>query len=117
MTEFDPTTNRIPFGLLSEDEQTALKDWPHGWEIWWDGDRDNWGNLTYPNWEESPVYRGKSAPVVIKRFAAIYPRGSTGSWRDTIHDVTKISGANMIGIIQLDITDGVPSTKILEVKK
>lgn len=117
MSDFDPKTNRIPFGLLTPDEQTALTEWSHGWEIWWEGDRDNWGKLTYPTWEENSVYRGKPAPVVIERFAAIYPYAQLGSWRDNIHDVMKAGGNDMIGIIQLDIKDNVPSTKILEVKK
>ncbi len=30
---FDPTTNRIPYGLLTPEEQATLKAWPHGWEI------------------------------------------------------------------------------------
>ena len=116
MSDFDPKTNRIQFGLLTPDERTALVDWPHGWEYYTIFD-ECWNATDNPAWGMDLAYRGRPAPVVIKRFAAIYPRGSTGSWRDTIHDVMKVGGDDMIGIIQLDITDGVPSTKIIEVKK
>lgn len=113
MTDFDPTKNRIPFGLLTPEEKTALTEWSHGWEYY---EFCGWWNAN-PAWLTDTVYRGKPAPVVIKRWAAIYPHAKMGFWYDTIHDVMTVSGANMIGIIQLDITDGVPSTKILEVKK
>lgn len=115
MSDFDPTTNRVHFGLLTNDEQAALQAWPYGWAIYWAGSFD--AITDDPAWMDDTIYRGLPKPVVIKRWAAIYPRASTGSWRDTIHDVTKVSGADMIGIIQLEITDGVPSVKILEVKK
>jgi hypothetical protein len=32
---YDLTTNRTPFGLLPKDVQTAMKAWPHGWEIYY----------------------------------------------------------------------------------
>ena len=117
MSDFDPTTNRVPFGLLAPDEQTALIHWPHEWEVWYGYEGSDWGKTVDPLWDGETVYRGKPAPVVIKRWAAIYPHAKMGFWYDTIHDVMTVSGADTIGIIQLDITDGVPSTKILEVKK
>ena len=32
MTDWTPETNRIPFGLLTEDEKAALQACEHGWE-------------------------------------------------------------------------------------
>ena len=113
---FDPTTNRVPFGFLTPDEHESLRAWPHGWQ-YYDPDFEYWAESKGDIWVNSFVYRGKPAPVVIRRWAAIYPRGSTGSWRDTVHDVKKVSGADMIGIIQLDITDGVPSVCIIKVPR
>lgn len=69
---FDPTTTRIPFWLLTEDEQTALIHWPHGWEFydwrkneWRDWRKSEWGATEEPSWwPVNSVYRGKPAPKV-----------------------------------------------------
>ena len=34
-TQFDPTTNRVQFCLLTNEEKAALKAWPHGWQNFW----------------------------------------------------------------------------------
>ena len=67
---FDPTTNRIPFGLLTPEEQAALKAWPHGIEYyscvnyyWRDCD---------PVWDANLTYRGKPAPKVTSYWFNIY---------------------------------------------
>ena len=59
---FNPTTNRVSFGLLEDHERIALAKWPHGWERY-DFDRKIWMEATYPglhavHW----VFRGKPAP-------------------------------------------------------
>jgi hypothetical protein len=59
---FDPTTNRIPFGLLTPEEQATLKAWPYDWEFhnpaWED---DGWVSCgCTPSWVKSFVYRGIS---------------------------------------------------------
>jgi hypothetical protein len=61
MTNFDPTTNRIPFGLLTSEEQAILKAWPHGFEFYLSGD---WCDCPITSWAPRLVYRGKPAPVV-----------------------------------------------------
>ena len=69
---FDPTTNRIPFDLLTEDERAALKAWPHGWECfgrWSNG----WNLCDLPAWAAAAVYRGKPAPVVTSNWFNVYP--------------------------------------------
>ena len=75
---FDPTTNRIPFGLLTPDEQAALKAWPHGIE----------GSTGIPTWTELEggltwfdclIYRGKPAPKVTSYWFNIYDGGRIGN--------------------------------------
>lgn len=61
MTDFDPTTNRIPFRLLTTEEQAILKAWPHGWQIF---DLDGWLDIPKPLWMPNLIYRGKPAPEV-----------------------------------------------------
>lgn len=46
---------------MSEDEQTALIHWPHGWEYYL---VKGWRPCFYPSWDMGVVYRGKPAPVV-----------------------------------------------------
>jgi hypothetical protein len=67
---FDVTTNRIPFGLLTQEEQATLKAWPHDWEYWncfgafWD--------VCNPTWCSSGIYRGKPAPKVTSYWFNLY---------------------------------------------
>lgn len=58
---FNPTTNRIPWGLLEQHERIALTRWPHGWE-WYD-ERLGWLEAIAPGWHALMVYRGKPAPA------------------------------------------------------
>lgn len=62
MTSFDIFTNRVPFGLLSEEEQKALKRWEGGWEYF----RSNgtWEILPNPGWYKHYVYRAKPIPII-----------------------------------------------------
>lgn len=62
MTDFDPTTNRIPLGLLTSEEQAALMEWPHGWQML---DHGYWVNRLKPTWLPPNVYRGKPAPAKV----------------------------------------------------
>lgn len=64
MTDFDPTTNRIPFGLLTPEEQAVLKAWPHGWQV--SGGDGYWVDMHHhPTWAIGLTYRGKPAPVKV----------------------------------------------------
>ena len=61
MTDFDLTTNRVPWGLLTDEEQAALKAWPHGWEFFatnWE-----WDTSHRPDWYSDVIYRAKPAPL------------------------------------------------------
>ena len=69
---FDPTTNRIQFVLLTEDEQAALKTWPHGWEYYSRWPRC-WDLCISPEWAKEAVYRGLSKPVVTSVWLNVYP--------------------------------------------
>lgn len=65
-----PETNRIPFGLLTDDEKAALRACKHGWEFW-DGThwKDKVGNILCP----SCIYRAKPAPRRIVTWHNVYP--------------------------------------------
>lgn len=96
---FDPTTNRSPFGLLSEDEQESLKKWSGGWEFYHASD---WFSTVAPFWDTDTTYRGKPAPVVTSKWFNVYPvqwkyqtrpreyeipyRGNTGPYRGNIRE-------------------------------
>lgn len=69
---FDPTTNRIPFGLLTPEEQDALKAWPHGWEIYESADRVWRAYDGKPSWFREKLYRGKPEPKVTSYWFHVY---------------------------------------------
>jgi len=112
MSNFDPTTNRIPFGLLSEDEQTALIHWPNGWEAY---KGCEWVRIASSNWSESVVYRGKpKLPVVVTTWTPIYENGCTGFAHESLGEArVGVAGMGLVGVLRLDITDGVPKATII----
>jgi hypothetical protein len=76
---FDPTTNRITFGLLTPEEQAALKAWPHGWQFC-DPIEPSWIDVGFePSWIKSYVYRGKPAPKVTCYWFNIYAGDKVGN--------------------------------------
>jgi hypothetical protein len=80
---FDPTTNRIPFGLLTPEEQATLKAWPHGFEVC--SGSTSWVPhcSELPTWWNALVYRGKPAPKVTSYWFNIYDGDEVGYlWRD-----------------------------------
>ena len=56
-----PETNRIPFGLLTDDENAALRACKHGWEFY---NCDGEWRVTdeKPQWFMGTIYRAKPAP-------------------------------------------------------
>jgi hypothetical protein len=60
---YDLTALETPFGLLPEDVQSALMEWPHGWEHWISPDWITWK----PSWSYDCVFRAKPAPKVTRR--------------------------------------------------
>lgn len=114
MTDFDPTTNRIPFGLLTLEEQTVLKKWPHGFKFWLD---DEWTSRA-PAWDTDTVYRGKPAPVVVTTWSPIYGNGRVGfNYKSHDEAINAAKRELLIAILRLDITNGMASTTVEEVKK
>jgi hypothetical protein len=74
---FDPTTNRIPFGLLTPEEQDLIRQWPHGWEHY-QHDKGVWIGLGF--WGNAEhVYRGKPAPKVKSYWFNIYDGDNIGT--------------------------------------
>jgi hypothetical protein len=110
MTEFDPTTNRIPFGLLSEDEQTALIHWPDGWQAYIGCE---WVSIASSNWTESVVYRGKPKPVVTSVWCNVYSNGVTGLAYTSRAKTDLEVGPTRIAVLRIDTCNGV-STAHLE---
>lgn len=77
---FDPTTNRIPYGLLTPDEQATLKAWPHGWEHY-KCDEGVWIRLGLWGhaWFNENLYRGLPAPKVTCYWFNIYDGDRVGN--------------------------------------
>lgn len=112
---FDPTTNRIPFWLLTEDEKTALIHWPHGWEFydwrkneWGDWRKSEWGATEEPScWPVNSVYRGKPAPKVTSHWFNVYADGKLGMDHDTKEGALKFhNGKYELYMVRMDICNG-----------
>lgn len=100
---FDPTTNRIPYGLLTPEEQATLKAWPHGWEV---SMRDHmWGEIKTPNWISSTIYRGKPAPKVTCYWFSIYNGDRVGNMRSSKGAAETLALDNTI-IMRMEICNG-----------
>lgn len=117
MSYFYPTTNRAQFGLLSEDEQTALKNWPHGWEFY-SFHHDNWKNLDNAAWSKTVVYRGKPAPVVTSVWSNVHPKHVTpytyGS-RAAADRVSSSPDCTRIAVLRIDTCNGVSTAELEDV--
>jgi len=104
---FDVTTNRIPYGLLTPEEQATLKAWPHDWKfhnpVWEDG---GWVSCGFtPSWIKSFVYRGKPAPKVTSYWFNIYDGDRIGTiW--TNQDVAVRSGSGSSTLMRMQICNG-----------
>ena len=108
VNDFDPTTNRIPFGLLEDDEREALKAWLHGFQIYYAGE---WINLNHLRWSAGSVYRGKPAPVMETKWVTFYDSGEAGATylsKEAALDRAK-KGKDVIGIVRVDVCNGVPT--------
>lgn len=103
MTSFDPTTNRISFGLLTSVEQAALKAWPHGFEFY---QPQEWCDCPIPFWSPRAVYRGKPAPSVETYFCNVYDQRCFFGWHDNYDDAVRLADAKNIGIVCIKMVDG-----------
>jgi hypothetical protein len=102
MTNFDPTTNRIPFKLLTSEEQDALKAWPHGWEVC---DLDWWRDRPHPIWSPNAVYRGKPEPVVTRVYHNVYANGESDGRHRSVKEALEAAKSDSIGMIYIEIVD------------
>ena len=112
---FDPTTNRIPFDLLTEDERAALKAWPHGWEYfgrWANG----WNLCDLPEWAAVAVYRGKPAPVVTSTWRNLYVKTMSVELRPSRHEADKNAVDGRIAVLRIDTCNGVSTAHLEDVK-
>lgn len=112
MSDFDPTTNRIIFRLLSENEQLALQEWPHGWE-YYSGTGDTWRDIKKPYWYSDYVYRGKPAPVVKSTWYNVYLQGPTANGKSKRETSDESANEDRIAVLRIDTCNGV-STAHLE---
>jgi hypothetical protein len=132
MTNFDPTTNRIPFFLLTPEEREALMSWPHGWEYLYYGRTEpmsnpaNYPNLVSPmsNPANYPnlVSRGKPAPKKITYYCNVYDncigidfssvadcKRNIGIEFSSVANSKRNKSPFNLGILQVDIINDTPT--------
>lgn len=106
--KFDPTTNRIAFGLLTSEEREALKNCLHGIEYY---SSCAWSEVLSPLWDHNTVYRGKPAPVVTSKWKNIYP----DDFRYTsLEEANEASGVRRIAVLRIDTCNGVSTAHLEE---
>ena len=102
---FDPTTNRIPFGLLTLEEQATLKAWPHGMEVHARGEL--WVTIHDKWWDIDTIYRGLPAPKVTCYWFNIYDGDTAGLlWEDQKVAASSGRNNNSIALMRMDICNG-----------
>jgi hypothetical protein len=105
MTNFDPTTNRIPFFLLTPEEREALLAWPHGWEyLYYELTAPMLNPANYPNL----VSRGKPAPKKITYYCNVYDN-CIGFENHTIEDCKIYAPSSTLGVLQVDVVNDTPT--------
>lgn len=60
---FDPTTNKVPWRLLTEEERAAISAAKHGWLYY--SLTGDWRDSVRPSWSGYGVYRAKPAPEEV----------------------------------------------------
>jgi hypothetical protein len=111
-TEFDPTTNRVPWGLLTDEEQEALQSWPHG-VLYFCNTTECWHEKYDERLWDDLVYRGKPAPVVTSKWLSVYPDGLT-----SLHEHKPeyyLAGYKPIAVLRIDTCNGVSTAHLEEV--
>lgn len=102
---FDPTTNRIPYGLLTQEEQAALHAWPHGVE--YHSFLGNYWTDCFPLWNDDKVYRGKPAPKVTSYWFNIYDGDRiAGQFWSSQEAPTWLAKSNCGATMRIDICNG-----------
>lgn len=112
---FEPTTNRIPFMMLTEVEREELKAWPHGWENFHSVNKE-WENNPDPQWFPTTVYRGKpKPPVVTSKWINVYStcRGFTSyASRESADNLAE---RHRIAVLRIDTCNGVSTAHLEEI--
>jgi hypothetical protein len=113
-TEFDPTTNRIAFQLLTDEEKKILMNWPHGVEFF---NRDGVWSDVIPSWLRRDVYRGKPAPVVTSKRINVYADGVLRDTQWSRHEADPYlsNSRSRIAVLRIDTCNGVSTAHIEEV--
>lgn len=111
---FDPTTNRVLYGLLTQGEQKTLKEWPHGWEYWCPV---NGWEEKQPAWAMQAVYRGKPKPVVTSGWFNVYPYGPSPEGYSTRREADEYTPGKRIAVLRIDTCNGVSTVHLEEVEK
>lgn len=116
MTNFDPTTNRIQFGLLTPEEQKVLREWPHAWEWLWSGGQGpaEWETTSDPLWVRRTVYRGKPAPVTTSVWVNFYDHQLLGGPCKSRQEADKAQGINRLAVLRIDTCNGVSKVTVEE---
>jgi hypothetical protein len=111
--KFDPTTNRIAFGLLTTQERNVLRSWPHGIECYNFG---QWVSCAAPTlWSSDVVFRGKPAPVVTSEWFNVYPNGTLGvNWRNRKQADRSPKNSSRIAVLRIDTCNGVSTAHLEE---
>jgi hypothetical protein len=109
--KFDPTTNRVPLGLLTDEEKKILMNWPHGVEFF---HRDGVWRDVVPGWFLSDVYRGKPAPVVTSKWFNVYADGHTSIPHDPFYLANIHKKADRIAVLRIDTCNGVSTAHLEE---
>ncbi len=102
---FDPTTNRIPYGLLTPEEQATLKAWPHGVEYYRYVSKA-WTDCN-PVWDATIAYRGKPAPKVKSYWFNIYEGDEVGNFWTDQKVAASCSRPSCSVLMRVDIVNGV----------
>jgi hypothetical protein len=100
---FDVTTNRIPYGLLTPEEQATLKACPYGWE-YYSLMNGAWARCD-PRWDEDAVYRGKPAPKVKSYWFNIHSGNIIGHVWNSQSDASCHARSDSF-IMRMDICNG-----------
>jgi hypothetical protein len=100
---FDVTTNRIPFGLLTQEEQATLKAWPHGWELFY-WEIKEWKPYD-PTWFNGTIYRGKPASKVKSYWFNIHSGNTIGYVWNSQADASCHTRSDSV-IMRMDICNG-----------
>jgi hypothetical protein len=110
--KFDPTTNRVPFELLTDEEKKILMNWPHGFEVY--NICVGWSGVKNPCWVGSVIYRGKPAPKVTSKWFNVYSDGHTTLPHDSFYLANIHKKADRIAVLRIDTCDGVSTAHLEE---